>query len=130
MTDIIIDPENLADAIQDQLDLFVQEKVSAINSVGQKAIKKLVKLTKAAAPKRKGNYAKAITHTAKPDPVTGLQEFTWGARAPFHRLTHLLVHGHEAKDGGRVAGDPFLQNALDVVLPEYEVDVEEVLHDD
>ena len=52
---------------------------------------------------------------------------TWYVKAPHYRLTHLLVHGHAKKDGGRVQGDPFLQNALDEVLPEYERAVEEGL---
>jgi hypothetical protein len=30
-------------------------------------------------------------------------------------------------NGGRVPGDPFLKNALDEVLPDYEKDVEEAL---
>jgi hypothetical protein len=55
--------------------------------------------------------------------------YTWGAKPPDHRLTHLLVKGHAAKDGGRVPGSPFLQNALDVVLPEYENAVKETLQE-
>ena len=51
-------------------------------------------------------------------------------KAPCHRLTHLLVHGHETRDGGRTRPDPFLKNALDRVLPEYERDVEEAIKGD
>ena len=53
--------------------------------------------------------------------------YIWYVRAPAHRLTHLLVHGHATKDGGRTKGDPFLKNALDEVLPEYEQRVEEAI---
>ena len=52
---------------------------------------------------------------------------TWYVKAPDYRLTHLIVHGHATKDGGRTRGNPFLKNALDEVLPEYEREVEEVL---
>ena len=44
-----------------------------------------------------------------------------------HRLTHLLVHGHATRNGGRTKANPFLKNALDAVLPEYERAVEEAV---
>jgi hypothetical protein len=56
-----------------------------------------------------------------------MKRFTWGAKAPSHRVIHLIVHGHATKGGGRTKGDPFLQNAMDVVLPEYEEAVKEAL---
>ena len=51
----------------------------------------------------------------------------WYVKAPDHRLTHLLVRGHATKDGGRTKADPFLENALDVVLPEYEQNAREAV---
>ena len=84
------------------------------------------KLTKKDAPRDEGDFAKAITSTEKVS-FTGDKTYTWGAKAPEHRKTHLLVNGHLAVDGTRVPGDPFLENALDTVLPEYEADVEEAL---
>lgn len=120
---------DLGEAIAEQLSLYCEEKVEEVNAAGEKAIKKLVSLTKKTAPKRPhgGDYAKSITHTAKVVGATGDKEFTWGAKAPQHRLTHLLVHGHATLNGGRTRKDPFLENALETVLPEYERDVEEAL---
>jgi hypothetical protein len=93
-------------------------------------MQKLVKLTKASAPVgKRGTFRRSITSTEK-QVNNCMMLYTWGVKAPDYRLTHLLVHGHAAKDGGRVPGNPFLQNALDVVLPEYENAVKEALRDD
>lgn len=125
-----IKPSDLGEAIAEQLKLYSDEKVEAVNAAGLKAIKKLVKLTRASAPVRTGKYYQSITYVEKANNVTGDKEFTWGAKAPHHRLTHLLVKGYAKRNGGRVKGDPFLENALDTVLPEYEKEVEEALKND
>ena len=123
---------DLGDAIAEQLALYCEGKVEEVNAAGERAVKKLVSLTKKTAPRRPkgGDYAKSITHTVKTISATGDKEFTWGAKAPHHRLTHLLVHGHAKPNGGRTRKDPFLENALDKVLPEYEREVEEALKND
>lgn len=118
---------NLADlgtAISEQLSQYSRKVIEAVNAAGDKAIKSLVKKTRATAPKKSGDYRKAITFV-KETKFTGDVEYTWGAKAPHYRLTHLLVNGHAKQNGGRVDGDPFLENALAEVLPEYEKDVEE-----
>lgn len=125
-----IKASDLGDAIAEQLELFGAEVVEAVNAAGEKAAKKLVKLTKQSAPKRTGDYRKSITYTTEEVAATGDKVYTWGAKAPHHRLTHLLVKGHPTASGGRTKADPFLQDALDTVLPEYEKEVEEALKND
>lgn len=121
-----IKPEDLGAAIAEQLTLYHQDKIEKVNAAGEKAVKLLVKKTKATAPKgKRGDFRKAITYQEKTNKATGDKEFIWGAKAPESRLTHLLVNGHATRDGGRTKGDPFLQNALDEVLPTYENDVKE-----
>ena len=120
-------PSDLGAAVAEQLALYHENVVEEVNAAGEKAVKKLVQLTKKTAPKRSGAYRKSITYTAEQNPATGNKEFPWGAKAPHHRLTHLLVKGHPTSNGGRTTGDPFLEKALDAVLPEYEKDVEEAL---
>ena len=56
-----------------------------------------------------------------------MKRYIWYVKAPDHRLTHLLVHGHATRNGGRTKANPFLKNALDDVLPEYERAVEEAV---
>lgn len=122
-----IDPSDLGAAIAEQLGLIREEMVESVNAAGEKAAESLVKLTRKSAPKHTGAYGKAITYTVEERTATGDKTFTWGAKGSQGRLTHLLVNGHPTADGGRVLGDPFLQNAMDTVLPEYEADVEEAL---
>ena len=125
-----IKPEALGKAITEQLSLYHEDVVEKVNAAGEKAVKALVKKTKKTAPKRSGDYRKSITSAEKEFPATGDKEYTWGAKAPHFRLTHLLVNGHQKPNGGRVPGDPFLENALADVLPEYEKDVEEAIKHD
>lgn len=127
----IISPEQLSAALQEELTIYHKDVTERINKAGQDSMNKLVKLTKASAPtgKRHGKYRASITSQKTMD-ARGNALYTWGAKGKEGRLTHLLVHGHAARDGGRVPGNPFLQNALDVVLPEYEKAVEEALKND
>ena len=123
-----IKPEDLGKAIAEQFALYHEDVVESVNAAGEKAVKALVKKTKATAPKgNRGDFKKAITYTEKTNAATGDKEFIWGAKAPESRLTHLLVRGHATRDGGRTKGDPFLDNALAEVLPTYENDVKEAI---
>ena len=122
-----VKPADLSKAIGQELTLYRRDVVDRVNLAGEKAVKALVKKTKATAPKKSGAFRKAITYQETERTATGDKTFTWGVKAPFHRLTHLLVHGHAKVNGGRVPGDPFLENALAEVLPEYEREVEEAL---
>lgn len=119
--------EDLGDAIAQELTVYHNEVVEKVDSIGQASIKLLVKLTKATAPAgKRGEYRKSISSKLLVKKKTG-STYVWYAKSPNHRLTHLLVHGHETRDGGRTKADPFLQNALDTVLPEYEKNVEEAI---
>lgn len=125
-----IRPDELAEALQEELELYQAQTMARINAAGEEAIKALVKKTKATAPKKSGAFRRALTYKVTTVKSTGDKRFTWGAKAPHHRLTHLLVKGHEKQNGGRVPGDPFLANALAEVLPAYESAVEEAVKND
>lgn len=121
-----VKPQDLGAAIEQELTLYHENVLERVNSAGQEAIKKLVKLTRATAPKgARGDFRKHIT--SKEDKKRLGNTYVWGVKAPEYRLTHLLVHGHATRDGGRTKPDPFLQNAVDQVLPEYEKKVEEAV---
>jgi hypothetical protein len=125
-----IEINELGDAIQQELTLYHRQLLNRVNAAGEEAVKALVKKTKATAPKQSGEFRRAITHKVEVNKATGDQRFVWGAKAPHYRLTHLLVHGHAKTNGGRVEGDPFLENALSEVLPAYEKAVEEAVKND
>ena len=117
---------DLGAAVSEQLGLYHEDLIEQINAVGAEAVESLVQQTKATAPKRKGKFRRRIASQSKKDRL-GNEIHVWYVKSPEHRLTHLLVHGHATRNGGRVKGDPFLHNALDKVLPEYERKVEEVI---
>ena len=116
----------LGAAIAAELEGYSQDAKDRVDQAGEKAVKKMVKLTKASAPVKTGSFKKNITWTAK-DTVLGVKKYFWHVKAPDHRLTHLLVHGHANVDGSRTAGNAFLHTAVNAVLPEYLEDVEEAL---
>lgn len=121
-----IKPEALAAAIQKELTTYHKDVVERVDDAGRESIKKLVKLTKASAPVgARGKFRRSITSQEFPGPRGAT--FVWGAKAPHHRLTHLVVHGHAKLNGGRTKGNPFLENAMAVVLPEYEKAVREAI---
>lgn len=125
-----IKPADLGAAIEQELTIYHKGVVERINAAGREAVDKLLKLTKSTAPKASGSFRRHIAVAEEAAPGTGAKQFVWYVKPPDHRLTHLLVHGHAKRNGGRVQGDPFLHNALDTVLPEYEEAVKEALQSD
>lgn len=121
-----IKPVDLAQVLQQELDVYSKELTERLNAVGAVSIKKLKKLTKANAPVASGSFKKNIAVKEETNEM-GVKKFTWYVKPPDHRLTHLLVHGHATRTGGRTRANPFLKNALDVVLPEYEENVKEAI---
>ena len=119
--------EQLGDAIRRELTVYKDELVGRIDKVGEEEIKKLVKLTVASAPEQTGFFKRNITFKKLTRDWKETSKFVWYVRAPAHRLTHLLVHGHANVDGSRTPGNPFLYDALDEVLPEYQRRVEEAI---
>lgn len=123
----ITSPDKFSAALMEQLTLLHENVIEEVDSAGEAAIKKLVKLTKASAPEREGSFKRAITYRKESEGYGRCAKFVWGVKSPHHRLTHLLVHGHATRNGGRTAGDPFLEKALNSVLTEYEQDVRRII---
>lgn len=119
--------EDLGGAIAQELTLYHSDVTEIVNELSEQAAKELVKRTKPTAPVgARGSFKKNIASKQNKKSRNG-NTYAWYVKAPDHRLTHLLVHGHETRDGGRTKADPFLQNAMEVVLPKYEKDVEEAI---
>ena len=119
--------QDLGAAIQQELTVYHQDVNSAIDQASDKAVKDLAKRTRATAPKGvRGSYKKNIASKQLKKSLNG-STYVWYVKAPDHRLTHLLVKGHATRNGGRTRANPFLKNALDEVLPDYEKAVEEAL---
>lgn len=123
-----IKPELLAKAINDQLTLYHESVIERITAVLQKHAKSLVKKTKATAPVASGQFRDHIA-CKKLETKQGIVTFLWYVKAPFSRLTHLLVNGYATVNGGRVEGNSFLSDAVDEMLPVCEDEVKEALKD-
>lgn len=117
----------LGDAITQELTLYHEDVTGRVDRISEESIKHLAKLTKVTAPTgARGDFKKSISSKRLVKRKTG-STYVWYVKPPNHRLTHLLVKGHETRDGDRTRANPFLQNALDEVLPEYEAAVERTL---
>lgn len=122
-----IRPDDLGAAIEQELTVYHDDVVKKVNKLSKDAVSKLVKITRQTAPEgARGSYKKSIASTLVKKGSRG-ETYAWHVKAPDYRLTHLLVHGHATRDGGRTKANPFLQNAVDQVLPEYEKNVEEAV---
>lgn len=119
--------EVLGEAIATELTIYASRVEEGIKAAGEKAVKDLVKKTRATAPVgARGSFRKNITSTTK-HKTRRNTTYVWHVKPPDHRLTHLLVKGHATRDGGRTRSNSFLTDALDEVLPEYEKEVEEAI---
>lgn len=120
-----IGDNSLDKEIRGMLTMYAADITEAVDAAGAEMVKKLVKITRDTAPVRTGGYYQAITSQTVRRPSGNV--YIWGAGSRHGRLTHLLVKGHPTGNGGRTNGDPFLANALEEVLPEYERKVEEAI---
>lgn len=124
-----IKPDQLGAALQETLGMYHKDVTERVNTCSEAAAKLLVKKTRATAPVgKRGSFKKNIASKVSTKSPNG-DTYAWYVKPPDHRLTHLLVKGHATKDGGRTKADPFLQNAVDEVLPEYENNVKEALRE-
>ena len=128
MAKITVKPDGIAKAIQKELTIYGEEVQEQLRAITRESVTKLVRTTRTTAPKDSGDFAKHISADFK-GLARGLKTVkgVWYVKAPHYRLTHLLVHGHPKRNGGRVDGNPFLKNALDEVLPDYQKKVEEAI---
>ena len=119
-------PDQLGAVLGKELSLYGKAVTDGLNRASEKAVKNLAKKTRASAPVgKRGRYRRSITYKLTRANPWG-NTYTWYVKPPDHRLTHLLVHGHPTRNGGRTRGSTFLQDALSTVVADYLRDVEEV----
>lgn len=120
----------LGDAITQELTLYSQEVTERVNRISEASVKQLATLTRSTAPSgERGEYRKNIASKCLVKKRTG-NTYVWYVKGPNSRLTHLLVHGHDTRNGGRTRADHFLANACDEVLPAYEAAIERTIQND
>lgn len=128
---VTITPDRLREAIEQELTIYHESVDDKLRAVTRQSMEDLVRKTKATAPTgKRGTFRKKIAGDFRGLKKGRTIKATWYVNAPDYRLTHLLVHGHAKKNGGRTKANPFLHNALDEVLPAYEKAVEEAIKND
>ncbi len=129
---ITLTPDKLVEALQQELTIYSEEVNDKLRDVTRQHLTDLVRKTKATAPVGyRGSFRKNIAGDFRGLKAPGRSiSGTWYVKAPDYRLTHLLVHGHAKKGGGRTKANPFLNNALDEVLPAFEKAVEDAIRND
>ena len=110
---------DIAKVLGEQFDSYNKGLIAKVNSLSETAANDLADKTRKTAPKRKGNFRKAIASGLQEKRTTG-NTYAWYVRPPHYRLTHLLVHGHAVRGGGRTRPNPFLEDAYNEVIPAYE----------
>lgn len=116
--------------MQTLLEEYTFDVMEGVDGAGHRAMQELVRITRATAPvgyRKKFRRSIAWTDIYKSKGKFAGRTFVWFVKPPDHRLTHLLVHGHATKDGGRTKADHFLENALKKVEKQYIEDVEDAL---
>lgn len=127
----IVGIEKLSAEIEKELTLYSTEVTNGLKKVARKYANELVKRTKATAPdgdRKSGKYRDSIKSKKQSENLNEIK-YIWyvDSKNSNYRLTHLLVHGHAKRNGGRTRENHFLRNAVNEVEQEYLKEIEEVI---
>ena len=127
----IVGIEHLSAEIDKELTIYSQEITDGLKQLAKQYSTELVKQTKATAPSgdRKSNKYKDSIKSKKINESARGVTYAWyvDSKNSNYRLTHLIVHGHATRNGGRTKANDFLKKAVDDVESKYLKAVEEVL---
>lgn len=127
----IVGTEHLSAHLEKELTVYSTEVTDQLKKIAKKYSSQLVKKTKATAPSGKrtlNKYRDSIASKKINESERGIT-YAWyvNSKNANYRLTHLLVHGHAKRNGGRTKANNFLKVAVDEVQKDYEKEVEEVI---
>ncbi len=120
--------DQLGDEIARELTLYGENVIEGIKKEAKSSMSRLVKETKATAPvgHRQKHYRDSIK-SKKTSESDRSVSYLWYVAGSDYRLSHLLEDGHALRNGGRVEGTHFIQNASEPILEAYLKAVEEVI---
>lgn len=127
----IIGIEHLSAQIDKELTVYSTEVTDELKKIAKKYTSQLVKTTKATAPSGNRIYDKyrdSISSKKLNESERGIT-YVWyvNSKDSNYRLTHLIVHGHATRNGGRTRANDFLSKAVESMEKEYQKEVEEVI---
>ena len=120
----------LGAALQQVLDNYTLDVLEGVDGASYRAADRLCEITRATAPvgyRKKFKRSISFKEIYKTKGKYAGRTYVWFVKPPDHRLTHLLVNGHATRNGKRTKANPFLQNAVDEVIPKYIDEVEDAL---
>lgn len=123
--------EKLSAEISSELALYSKEVIEKLDEISKEYANILVKKTKATAPvgsRDSNKYRDSIKSKKLSESLNGVT-YAWyvDSKNSNYRLTHLLVHGHAKKGGGRTRGNDFLSKAVAEIEKDYVKAIKEVI---
>lgn len=119
--------------IQKVFKVYSDEIAEKSFKITKKTMSKFVKKTKEKAPRSKikgrKHFADSISSTTETNAVNEVIG-TWYVKDPNYRLTHLLEHGHQNRNGTRTPGTHFISKIYEEIAAEYEEELEGVIKND
>lgn len=127
----VIGIEKLSSEIERELSIYSTDVAKSIKKLTKKYADELVKKTKETAPdglRKSSKYRDSIQCKLLEESLNGVK-YIWfvNSKNSNYRLTHLLVHGHTTRNGGRTSENHFLRNAVESMEKDYIKAIEEVI---
>ena len=123
-------PDDLAKAVQQELDQFAGLMPDLIKAAADTAAKQAVKQLKSTSPRSKGKNSGKYAKNWKAEDV----KIRTGASVVVHNkdyymLAHLLEYGHPLPQGGRSKAQPHIQAAEEMAMQIFQEELERRIED-
>jgi hypothetical protein len=99
--------EDLSALIADELAQYSKDTTEEVKKICEDVSAEMTENIKRDSPRDKGKYAKGWKVRTEYEDVNNIRLRTYNATD--YQLTHLLEHGHDKQNGGRVDGKPHIK---------------------